>query len=289
MKKIRFFLPDFYSNFHLITFLDDMMKQSPQCFYENTEIAASYGCFPGSIWNGGRVMLGSCTKQEIELVITELNRRNIALRYTFTNPLIEKHHLLDTFCNLCLEMGANGQNEVLVNSPLLEEYIRNAFPEYPVISSTTKCLKNIDAIKSELEKDYALVVLDSALNNTDTLFSLPHKEKIELIANHYCMDDCPNRTEHYKTVGQCQLEFSETTFAPCPNIKRSFFDIMSNRSFITTDLLYGKYKEAGFFNFKLDGRAFNKYKVLESFVYYLVKPEYRDQVRFCILRNIFKI
>ena len=50
-----------------------------------------------------------------------------------------------------------------MNSPLLEEFIRKMYPNYSIISSTTKCLNNFDAIKQELEKDYSLVVLDSAM------------------------------------------------------------------------------------------------------------------------------
>ncbi len=288
MDKIRFYVPDFYSNFRLITVFHDLMEALPEYFYDNITIGAAYGCFPGSIWNGGRVMLGSCTKQEMEYVISELNRRDIAVRYTFTNPLIEKRHLLDTFCNLCMELGIGGKNEVLVNSPLLEEYIRNAFPDYPVISSTTKCIADFASICQELEKDYALVVLDSAMNNTEELFSLDHKDRIELIVNHYCMDNCPRRKEHYLCVGRSQLEFSEPDFAECDNINRDFYQIMKNRSFITAEAVLGKYKEAGFRNFKLDGRAFNKFKVLESFIYYFVKPEHREMVRHGILKKEFK-
>lgn len=284
MKKINFFLPGFYENFRLITFLADLMQESPELFYDNIRIGAVYGCFPGSIWNGGRVILGNATKQEIEYAIAEYNKRGIAIRYTFTNPLLEKVHLMDTFCNLCMELGDNGKNEVLVNSPVLEEFIRKMYPSYAILSSTTKCLDDFGSIQQELEKEYSLVVLDSAMNNTEQLFKMEHKEKIELIVNHYCIDNCPRRKDHYDAVGRCQLEFSELDFEECNNIKRDFYQIMENRSFISTDALYGRYYDAGFGNFKLDGRGFNKYKVIESFVYYLVKPEYRDRVRIQLLR-----
>lgn len=288
MQTIHFYLPDFYVNFHLITAFDDLMKKSPELFFDNIKIGAAYGCFPGSIWNGGRVVLGSCTKQEIDYVITELNDRDIAVRYTFTNPLLEKHHMLDTFCNLCMEAGDNGKNEVLVNSPVLEEFIREMYPDYAVLSSTTKCIDNAYTIEKELEKDYKLVVLDSAMNNTKEMFALPHKERIEVIANHYCQDNCPKRKAHYDAVGRCQLTFSETDFPPCSNINRDFYQVMQNRSFITTEDIFGRYKEAGFCHYKIDGRGFHKYKVAESFVYYLVKPEYRDRVRLKIFKEVYK-
>ncbi len=285
MDMINFFLPGFYENFRLLTLLADIMKEESDLFYENIRIGAVYGCFPGSIWNGGRVILGSCTKREMEYVIEEYNRRNIAVRYTFTNPLLEKVHLLDTYCNLCMEMGDNGRNEVIVNSPLIEDFIRRVYPGYSLISSTTKCLNDLNSVNQELEKDYKLVVLDSAMNNTDILFGMNHKKKIELIANHYCADNCPRRKAHYEAVGRCQLEFSELDFEKCSNIRRDFYQIAENRSFISADDLYGRYYDAGFCNYKLDGRGFDKYKVIESFVYYLVKPDHRDKVRLLLLRG----
>ncbi len=288
MEKINFFLPGFYENFRLITYLADMMEENPELFYDNIRIGAAYGCFPGSIWNGGRVVLGSCTKQEIAYAVEEYNRRGIAIRYTFTNPMLQEVHLMDTFCNLCMELGDNGKNEVLVNGPLLEEFIRKMYPGYAVVSSTTKCLKDMASIQEELNKDYRLVVLDSTMNYREELFHLKHREKIELIVNHYCADDCPRRQEHYREVGRCQLEFTESEFDRCSNINRDFYSIMENRSFISAEDLYGRYYGAGFCNFKIDGRGFHKYKILESFVYYLVKPENRDRVRFHLLRNVLK-
>jgi hypothetical protein len=35
----------------------------------------------------------------------------------------------------------------------------------------------------------------------------------------------------------------------------------------------------GFENFKIEGRATHQSSVIESYVYYMVKPEYRDEIR----------
>jgi hypothetical protein len=44
-------------------------------------------------------------------------------------------------------------------------------------------------------------------------------------------------------------------------------------------MIYDRYLPAGFHNFKLDGRGFRKEKVIESFAYYLAKPEFQARVR----------
>ena len=283
----NFYLPDFYTNVKLICFLADIQQATPECFFEGAKIASAYGCFPGMIWNGGRVSLGSCKKDDMKNVIDNLNARNIAVRFTFTNPLIEEKHLNDTYCNFALELANNGLNEVLVNSPVIEDYMRKNYPKYPLISSTTKCLDKLDDIKAEMEKDYAIVVIDSAMNNTPELFSLDHKDRMELIADHFCEDNCPRRRAHYVVQGRAQLEFSDPEWKPCMNIAREFWQIKSNHSFLSTDLIYGKYKEAGFQHFKLDGRSYPPRRLIDSFLYYLVKPEWREKMIPIIWREVY--
>ena len=43
-----------------------------------------------------------------------------------------------------MKVADNGMNEVLVVSPILEEYIRKNYPGYKVNSSTCKAIKDID-------------------------------------------------------------------------------------------------------------------------------------------------
>lgn len=284
--NVKFYLPDFYHGIHMNRILYEMMKKYPDYFYENVEIGAVYGSFPGAIWNGGRVVLGGCTKEEIVYILSEFNDRKIPCRYTFTNPLIQEKHVQDTFCNLCMELGDNGMNEVLVNSPVLEAYIRKNYPNYKILSSTTKCLKTTQEVIKETEQDYHLIVLDNSFNNSEKLFALDKKEKYELVVNSYCQDSCPNRERHYASVGASQLTYDTTSFEPCQYINRDFYDLMNNRSFITVENVYGLYYQSGFYHFKIDGRGFNHYKVMESYMYYFVKPEYRDIVRLSFFRAV---
>ena len=48
---------------------------------------------------------------------------------------------------------------------------------------------------------------------------------------------------------------------------------------LTFEELYKDYYDMGFRHFKLVGRNEFNFYVLESLVYYLVKPEFRDEVR----------
>lgn len=99
-------------------------------------------------------------------------------------------------------MADNGINEILVNSPELEEYLRKTYPKYKFISSTTKCLLNKDDIIKEAEK-YYLTVLDYRKNtDIDFLSSLPNPEKYEILLNAYCDPECNLREHHYNILAR---------------------------------------------------------------------------------------
>ena len=313
---IYFYLPEFYYKHDLNTAIIRLLRTNPELFYDDIEIGAVYGCFPGSIWNGGRCMSGWCSKEKMEMTIDEYNNQlHVPLRFTFTNCMLEKDHLKDAYCNMQLKLADNGINEVLVNSDILDEYIRYekevssdndkllvpkfhyfGSGENRIISSTTKRLLSKQSVLDELfyedthEYRYKLVVLDYIFNNTDDLFESPlpdNADKFELLLNAYCQDECPSRARHYKQLSIQQLEFMENTpdFGGCCHINDDFYDVMETRkAFIKREDLYGKYKDAGYQHFKIEGRTNSVYDVLESYLYYMVKPEYIDKVRLKALK-----
>ncbi len=125
--RVRFHLPDFSGNFKLNLLFAELLEHNPEFFREGVEIASFYGVFPPSIWNGGRTQGGVCDKNFVKSVIKAFNDRGIPLRFTFTNPALEKKHLSDQFCNMVMAMANNGLNEAIVMSPMLEDYIRHNF------------------------------------------------------------------------------------------------------------------------------------------------------------------
>lgn len=286
-EKIHFYVPDFYRNGPLYMLLADFIEHIPQWFYDDFDIAAAYGSFPNCIWNGGRTSFGYVDADAMEKIVEELNKRKIAVRHTFTNPLIEEKHLSDIFANICLETSNNGMNEVLVNTEILEDYIRTNYPDFKIISSTTKCLKTIKEVEEELKKDYYLVVLDSALNNDPAIFDIEGRDRLELLVDHGCQVNCPNRTAHYIDVGKNQLAYRHSKFQ-CPHIGATFEDIMKREHSITRERMDEVFVPGGFKHFKLDGRGFKPEKLVDSLLYFMVKPEFRPKVKDIIKKEIYK-
>jgi len=203
-------------------------------------------------------------------------------------------------------MANNGMNEAIVFSPLLEDYIRRNYPKYKLTSSTCKRITDPEALKAELEKDYSIVVVDYDFNNNfEVLEKLPRKEDCELLVNACCEPGCPRRSAHYRSIGEQQIAYCEHIkrfpnvpfnvekydpehFRDCPFSQRGIFEIRGLRTHISPDDIWNKYVPMGLEQFKIEGRTASRLNVLENYMYYMIKPECKDEARFMFLHNLEK-
>lgn len=278
-KEVYWHLPGLCTFRFLNQILLNLMEKYPECFRKGYKIGSVYGTFPGAIWNGGRAVFGMTAKGDIEKIIRAYNSKKVAVRFTWTNSLLEEKHLLDTYCNLIMRLASNGMNQVLVNKPVLEEYIRKEYPRFKIISSTTKRILDKDELFAELAKDYYLIVLDYDLNHNEKILSLlePYASKIEIMVNEICVPGCKKRLEHYRNQSQAQLDFDTTLPFRCPHDtrNRSFSECRKRPAFISNDEIES-YIERGFVNFKIVGRGLSQQFVKESYLYFLVNEKDRE-------------
>ena len=78
-------------------------------------------------------------------------------------------------------------------------------------------------------------------------------------------------------------------FAPvfsCNCETRTLFDITKLKNHITPDEIWNKYVPMGFTQFKIEGRTFDLFNLLEHYLYYMAKPERKDEARLSFLRNL---
>lgn len=306
--KVKFHIPDIWVHKDINLFLIDMIKAHPEFFYDDIEIASCYGSFPSALWNGGRALGGIASQPQIIRTIKDFNDRNVPIRYTFTNPTLTEADLRDRYCNMLCRLAENGFNELIVNKPFLEEYVREKYPKFPLVSSTVKQIEDYDQLMEEFKKDYKLVVLDYNWNNDfERLEKIPQelRSRVEILINPYCTPHCKRRKQHYEALGESQRRCSkqsplerlgavksgidpmeEASKFICPNTGYNFYQITHYSTFVSNTDIFGRYLDMGFNNFKIEGRVLSKPNVVESYVYYLVKPEYRDRVRLDMLTYI---
>ena len=299
--KVRFHLPGLRYNYPLNMFWVSLLETHPEFFREGVEIASFFGCFPLSLWNGGRL----CPKEDqcdagfVTNVIKNINAKGIPVRYTFTNPLLNEEDLKDEFCNFCLKAGDNGMNEVLVFSPLLEEYIRKNYPSYAIDSTTCKEIRDVDTLNTELEEDYKYVVLDYNFNNRwDILDSLGHRDKVEVLINAVCEPGCKRRGDHYKNIAKNQrIILKNRKLPPDKQIPivpwgceygdhNTLFTIQKYPTFVSPDMIWNEYVTRGYNNFKIEGRTANLFSLIETYSFFMLRPERIAEARLLLLRNL---
>ena len=281
-REIYWHLPGFVYFRVLNQIYIRLMQDFPEKFRDGYKIGSVYGTFPGAIWNGGRVVFGITSKRDMSAILNMYNSYGIPVRFTWTNSVLEEKHVHDTYCNLIMKLADNGMTQVLVNTPVLEEYLRKEYPNFKRISSTTKRIVDADALQKELDKDYYLVVLDYDLNHNEEVLEAikPHADRVEILVNEVCYPGCQKRTEHYAQQSRLQLEYDPYTPFACPNqsAPRSFKECMERPAFITNEQIVD-YIDKGFVNFKIAGRGMPIDYAKESYLYFLVKDEHKAFIK----------
>lgn len=277
-QLIKFYIPNFLEFYDLNIKLIQLIKSNSIYFYDNISIGAVFGTVPKVIWNGGRAMQ-HYVKKDIKQVIKDYNNLNIPIRFTFTNCLLEEKHLNDPIGNITMRYANNGMNEILINSTLLEQYLRNKYPNFKYISSITKVILNDQDIINEVNK-YDMTVIDTSKNKDFNFLKKLNPNKIELLVNSYCQPNCPYKKQHYESVSKSQLYGYNDIFGQkCCNRQTEFSNILGLETTITKEELYNiYYKKLHIYNFKIEGRNHNINEVIKNYLYYMVKPEYYNIV-----------
>ena len=279
--KYYFSIPDFYGNFGINVKLIDLFEKHSEMINDGVVIESVYGCFPMAIWNGGRIFSGITNATNAEDTIAYFNNRGVSCRFTFTNCLIEDKHLNDTWCNTLMEIGNNGSNAVIVNSDILNDYIRKTYPNYSRISSTTKVIRSIEEFNVECMRDFDICVLHYDFNNKfDELEKIVYPEKVELVVDERCIPNCKAREAHYAAISKGQLGLRNAKFNGCLAGSVDNYEIvMSRPHYVSYQDIVEKYAPMGINHFKIVGRFEKKEHVVESYIQYFIKPEWQTTAR----------
>ena len=279
-------LPGLFEFYGLYSEFLPLFREHREYFYDWCDIGSIYGALADCVWGGGRVGFGENNPKEVLALMKEYG---ISARLTFSNSLLRTEHLSDKKCNdLCSMFGEkNGiQNGVIIHSDLLLEYLKNKYPEFYFVSSTTKVLTDFERLKNEINRDdFLYVVPDFRLNKElDKLnrLSEKQKDKVEFLCNECCWFGCADRKKCYETVSRKNLgeKFTEhRCTAPDAESGYKFSKAMTNPGFIGIDDIKNIYMPMGFSNFKIEGRSLGSALILEFLLYYMTKPEYQIHVR----------
>ncbi|MER2054994.1 MAG: hypothetical protein ABTB30_06870 [Clostridia bacterium] len=284
--KAYYHLPGLFEFYELYRMFLPLFREHREYFYDWCEIGSIYGAPGDCLWGGGRVGFGDQRPEDVARLMREYG---ISSRLTFSNSLLREEHLADSKCNaLCALFERNGsaENGVILCSDLLLNYLRERYPGFYFVSSTTKVLTEFRQLEAELDREaFRYVVPDFRLNKAfDRLNALPDekKRKVEFLCNECCRFDCRDRKACYENVSRKSLgEDCDDHICTSPNAARGyrFSDAMKNPGFIGIDDIQNVYLPNGFSHFKIEGRSLGSAMILEFLLYYMTKPEYQLRVR----------
>ena len=284
--KAVYHLPGLFEFIELYRAFLPLYREHREYFYDWCEIGSIYGAPADCLWGGGRVGFGEDRPEDAAALTREYG---ISARLTFSNSLLRPEHLTDQKCNaLCalFEKSGETENGVILASDLLLDYLKENYPGFYFVSSTTKVLTAFEQLAAELRRpEFRFVVPDFRLNKAlDRLDALPdgQKQKLEFLCNECCWFSCPDRRACYENVSRKNLgEDCPDHVCASPTAGRGyrFSDAMQNPGFIGIEEIQNVYLPRGFSNFKLEGRSLGSAVVLEFLLYYLTKPEYQLRVR----------
>ena len=290
--KAYYHLPGLFEFYELYKEFLPLYRKHREYFYDWCDIGSIYGAPADCIWGGGRVGFGEHDPKEVLKLMQEYG---ISARLTFSNSLLTKEHLLDKKCNeLCriFDIGRDNErsrgfgNGIIIYSDILLDYIKENYPDFYFVSSTTKVLTDFCKFENELNReDFRYVVPDFRLNKSfDNLKALSQhqKHKVEFLCNECCWIGCKDRRKCYETVSLQNLDENcpdHRCTAPNAEYGYRFSEAMKNPAFISIGDIQNVYVPMGFTNFKIEGRGLGSAIVLEFLLYYMTKPEYQLQVR----------
>ena len=285
-KKAYYHLPGLFEFYDLYRVFLPLFYEYREYFYDWCEIGSIYGAPADCIWGGGRVGFGESKPED---VLKLMQTYNISARLTFSNSLLDKDHLTDKKCNrLCqmFEQTGTGKNGIIIYSDLLLDYIKEHYPKFYFVSSTTKVLDDFSQCKKEIDREnFSYVVpdfrLNKALEQWQTL-SQEQKDKVEFLCNECCSIGCQDRKACYEAVSRKSLGIGgEEHRCKAANAAEGyrFSKAMKSPAFIGINDIQNIYLPMGFSQFKIEGRGLGSALILEFLLYYMTKPEYQLQVR----------
>lgn len=284
---IKYSLPAGIGYFRIISNLIKILQEHPEWLRNDVQVISTFDAFPNAIWSGGRTKIGQqVSLKNMKNIINFFNKNNIGVNYTYSNSLLEKKHLDDYYCNLTLEIAHNKLNGVIVNSPLLEEYIKNKFPEFKLIGSVTANNKTEDFLQQRL-KQVDILVLPPELNKDFELIKKLQPEKLEILVNEKCVTNCPVKNEHYRLIAEGALTY---------DISRAdeFYQnncLGKNLPFAPMQISAEEVAEiavkTGAGHFKISGRSLPPAVLIKDFCQYLPKIEFIPDLMFELLKYIW--
>lgn len=269
-------------------------------FYNaDTGIKYAFGSIP-SIMAGGRIPpMNIGVKDAVKAMERHLGN-GIACRLTLSNPHLTQADIDADSINAELMEWLDGnsvqgaRNGIILSSDILARHVREKYSNLDVVLSILRPAyetgygKDRDTLEwysEKLESDlYDTVVVNGAkLYEEGFMEALPLKDKVELIACHDCVRNCPRAKAHYEGMLACSLALHKGDQASASSAQARCASILEDcriwkRRHPMETAAYAedeirKLAAMGYRNFKLAGRTASDEKFKSNLCHYVYRHE----------------
>ena len=221
-------------------------------FIPNRIIRGVYGNFPNAIWNGEDMLFSNKTLliPDIIDILSLYSKMHLQIYLNFTNSEITQKECYDTYCNLILQytLKAGFFNACVINSPYLNEYLSQRYPELinRIIGKNNDI--NNDCIK---EVDLPFFLNPKYNNNFNELSKLLNKNDIYITLNPYCIN-CPTFQSCLYKENLAQLTYDDKLAKRCTCQNLTKIDNHISGQFITNEQIDNFYIENKYRHFLIE-------------------------------------
>lgn len=160
------------------------------------ELASVFGFLIDSPLNGGRDRASSIVYPPEE--IERLNAAGVGYSFTLTSTAAAPEHLRDRWTNEMLKRFENPLNDVIVATPLIEDFVREKYPGYKVRASCIYNFKTVEEINRACERFDLVTPWPDINDHDDRLAALTRKDRVMLFGTQICLKACgDHRLRHY--------------------------------------------------------------------------------------------
>lgn len=252
---------------------------------DDYEINGIYGNFPFCIWTGEQANFSNILllNDEIEKVFLQYASFHINIYLNCTNTELLPDMLEDTYSNLILNNldRINASNHVVLNSQLLNEYIKSHYKNILIdVGQYNNMLPTKDNFQSI--GNYCNLFINPRFNNDfDLIKTFSNRSQLIFILNpSLCINNCMVQNECLLKEHLSQLLFdSRKSYAySCENWINNINlnSIKNSNLYIAKENIY-HYNQLGINHFML--MYYNNINdTISEYINYLIKPEFQNEV-----------
>jgi hypothetical protein len=273
-KEYNLILDNTFLDFALIKQLDILKYKYPQAFYENQRSLSLFFTFPYTIWSKGHRNEPFMPYENIENELSWLRNKKIKIFYEFENTNVKPNHFNDRYSNIVLDITKKNELFAVVQNLQLANYLKEQYPNITLVeSSINKSIK--------INNPFEMCMIDyRTLRQCKN--EITEKEKYIVMLNSFCDNTyrCVNLTSN------SHLNYEIERPLHCVHRVDKFLDSKMNNNFISIENLQNLVED-GFVHFFVKSDIPNRFEKIETYVYYLIKPEFQDVVKLELVKEFF--